>query len=49
METILNAFIAVIEALPPVISAGVLMIGFSALAAAVLCFAVAAVAVKRES
>ncbi len=48
MEAILNVFWGIIEALPPVLSASVLMLGVSAFAAAILCFLVAAIALRKE-
>lgn len=48
MEAILNVFWSIIEALPPVISASVLMLGISVFVALVLGFIVASLASGKE-
>ncbi|SMP13694.1 hypothetical protein [Shimia sagamensis] len=48
MEAILNVFWSVIEALPPVVSASVLMLGISVLVALLLGFIVASLASGKE-
>ncbi len=49
MEAILNVFWSLIEALPPVVSASLLMLGISVFVALILGFVVASIASSKEN
>lgn len=49
METILNFFWALIDALPLLLTASILMIGISAFAAFILLFLVGLITMRKES
>ncbi len=49
MEAILNVFWSIIETLPPIVSASLLMLGISVFVALILGFVVAAMASGKEN
>lgn len=49
MEAILNVFWSLIDALPPVVSASLLMLGISVFVALILGFVVASIASGKEN
>ncbi|MGR3636588.1 MAG: hypothetical protein ACU0BK_11795 [Shimia sp.] len=49
METILNLIWALIDALPPLLTASLLMIGISAFAAFILLFVVGQITMRKEN
>ncbi|WP_422050296.1 hypothetical protein [Shimia sp.] len=49
MEAILNVIWNIIEIIPPVITASIMMLGISAFAGALLCLFVAVLAMRREN
>ncbi|MBO9477579.1 hypothetical protein J7382_08550 [Shimia sp. R11_0] len=48
MEAFLNIIWSLIEAVPPVIMASIMLLGLSAVAATLLCLIVAAVTMRKE-
>lgn len=48
METILNLFWGLIDALPPLLTASIMMLAISAFAAAILLFLVGALTLRKE-